>query len=184
MDKLDVFEADTIYHVYSHGNANDLLFREKTNYVFFLERIKTYLLPICEIYAYCLIPNHFHLLLKLNENTDQQHSDLMKPFSNLLNSYAKAYNKKYGRKGALFLDFIKRKRVENEKYLLKLLHYIHNNPVEHGLVAAADSWPYSSYNAYLEMKKKSNVSRDYMMSYFDDISDFIAFHKSNIEYDF
>ncbi|WJK01760.1 hypothetical protein [Elizabethkingia anophelis] len=61
------------------------------------------------------------------------HQSLMKPFSNMLNAYAKAYNKKYNRRGSLFLDFLKRKRVDSENYLLKLVHYIHNNPVNHGL---------------------------------------------------
>jgi len=59
------FEADTIYHVYNHGNGDDLIYRESENYRFFLERFKFYITSIADIYAYCLMPNHFHFLLRI-----------------------------------------------------------------------------------------------------------------------
>jgi len=137
MAKAGHFECGYIYHIYSHANGKDLLFVEDSNYQNFLDRLSKYISPVAEIYAYCLMPNHFHLLVRFkdleNNKVANEHQYLMKPFSNFLNSYAKAYNKRYNRRGALFLDFLKRKRVQDEKYLLKLLHYIHNNPVHHGL---------------------------------------------------
>ncbi|WP_340103366.1 hypothetical protein [Rhodohalobacter sp. 8-1] len=59
------FEPDTIYHVYNHGNGNDLIFKEDKNYRFFLERFRKYMSPVAKIYAYCLMPNHFHFLLRI-----------------------------------------------------------------------------------------------------------------------
>ncbi|MBL1222247.1 transposase [Chryseobacterium sp. L7] len=182
------FESGFIYHIYSHANGKDLLFLEDSNYQYFLDRLLKYIGPIADIYAYCLMPNHFHLLLRfkdlMNDEISNEHQYLMKPFSNFLNSYAKAYNKKYSRKGALFLDFLKRKKVQDEKYLLKLLHYIHNNPIHHGFVSQAEKWKYSSYNSYLNTEKPSSIERREILKYFDTKEDFLGYHKSNVEYDF
>ena len=64
------FEADSIYHVYNHGNGDDLIYREVENYQFFLERFKFYIIPIANVYAYCLMPNHFHFLLRIKPEND------------------------------------------------------------------------------------------------------------------
>ncbi|WP_294207568.1 hypothetical protein [uncultured Chryseobacterium sp.] len=106
-----------------------------------------YVLPIADIYAYCLMTNHFHLLVRFknfeNISVENEYAYLMKHFGNFLNSYAKAFNKMYERKGALFLNAVKKKKITDEKYLLKVLHYIHNNPVNHGFVTEAGLWRYS-----------------------------------------
>lgn len=182
----DDFESGYVYHIYTHANGKDLIFREEENYRFFLEKILKYIIPVAEIYAYCLIPNHFHLLLRFKElkQIENEHFYLMKQFSNLLNGYAKAYNKRYNRKGSLFLDYLRRKRVSDEKYLTKLLHYIHNNPMNHGLVKDIRNWKYSSYHSYINTAKTSHIERAEMMKYFDTVNDFIMYHQSNIEYDF
>ena len=113
--RLEDFDFESIYHIYSHVSGKELIFRESKNYTFFLDKIKFYICPIADIFAYCLMPNHFHLLIafkkkeiifenlniSITEFDDKKsHQFLMKPFSNLLNSYAKAYNKVYTRKGA------------------------------------------------------------------------------------
>src|SRR5690606_37755500 len=98
------FDFNGIFHVYTHANGHELVFREDKNYIFFLEKLKHYLLPVLDIYGYCLMQNHIHLLVafktkeevleNLNLETDaidasKNHPILMRPFSNLLNSYAK-----------------------------------------------------------------------------------------------
>lgn len=187
MKNLERFDFGYVYHIYSHANGKDLIFKEESNYHYFLEKLSKYIIPIANIYAYSLLPNHFHLLLRFkerNENLENVHQGLMKPFSNMLNAYAKAYNKKYNRRGSLFMDFLKRKKVEDEKYLLKLVHYIHNNPVNHGLVDSIEKWDYSSYRSYLDLSKSSKLERNDILEYFDLIEDFVLFHKSIVEYDF
>ncbi|MDZ7658247.1 hypothetical protein [Fodinibius sp.] len=59
------FEPNTVYHVYNHGNAEDNIFREDTNYGFFLKRYRKYIPPIADTYAYCLMPNHFHFMVRI-----------------------------------------------------------------------------------------------------------------------
>ncbi|QIY91152.1 transposase [Chryseobacterium gallinarum] len=188
MSNTESFEYGYIYHIYTHANGKDLIFRENENYKYFLSKLLKYIIPVAEIYAYCLMPNHFHLLIRFKESdqtsAEDEHKYLMKQFSNLLNGYAKAYNKKYNRKGSLFLDYLKRKRVDDEKYLIKLFHYIHNNSVNHGFVKDINDWKYSSYHSYINLAKESKIERKQMMTYFDTINDFVEYHKSNVEYDF
>ncbi|WP_265428821.1 transposase [Chryseobacterium sp. YIM B08800] len=113
MINTENFEFDSVYHIFSHVNGKELIFREETNYQFFLKQLDKYIIPIADIYAYYLLPNHFHLLLRFKNiediNVEDEHRSLMKNFGNFLNSYAKAFNKKYSRKGALFLNAVKRK---------------------------------------------------------------------------
>lgn len=188
MINTESFEFDSVYHIFSHVNGKELIFREETNYQFFLTQLDKYILPIADIYSYCLLPNHFHLLLRFKDfegvNIDEQHKYLMKRFGDFLNSYAKAFNKMYERRGALFLNAIKRKKVTDEKYLMKILHYIHNNPVNHGFVNKIDEWKHSSYISYLNPEKESKLERMEIMQYFDSLNVFRNYHQSNIEYDF
>jgi len=179
MINTESFEFESVYHIFSHVNGKELIFREELNYQFFLKQLDKYIIPIADIYAYCLLPNHFHLLLRFKNiegvNAEDEHHSLMKSFGNFLNSYAKAFNKKYNRKGALFLNAIKRKKITDEKYLLKVLHYIHNNPFNHGLVNKFDQWKHSSYNSYLNLKKDSKLNRMEIMQYFDSLEVFVNY---------
>lgn len=188
MINTENFEFEGVYHVFSHVNGTEVIFRESSNYHFFLEKVEKYILPVADIYAYCLLPNHFHLLLRFKDfndvSSENEHQFLMKYFGNLLNAYAKAYNKKYNRKGALFLNAVKRKKISDEKYLLKVLHYIHNNPINHGFVNKIDQWKHSSYNSYLNPEKESKLNRKEIMPYFDSVEVFRNYHQSTIEYDF
>ena len=120
------------YHIFSRAVCNEKLFRTDENYRFFLARLVVYVLPVADIFTYSLLPNHFHLLLRIKEEhiikdqfkqrkkipfRDNVHSlpdFIMEQFSNWLNSYTKAYNKRFSRKGALFMDYLKRSRVEKE----------------------------------------------------------------------
>ncbi len=189
------FEPGCFYHIYNHGNANDLIFREDTNYRFFLNRYQNYLFRIADTYAYCLMPNHFHLMLRLKSeeeiisfieekfpNTDprsfKNFADLYSnQFRNLFISYAKAYNKKYHRRGSLFLENFNRKIIEDENYFIHTVRYIHLNPVKHGFVCNPKDWRYSSFNSYLS-EKTSLLKREYAMRYFGTIENFMKLHSN------
>ena len=85
-------------------------------------------------------------------------------FSNFFNAYTKAFNKVYNRTGSLFQEHLKRKRVENECYLIKLIAYIHLNPVKHQFTSDYKKYKYSSFQSYIS-GKKTNVDRDFIFMY-------------------
>jgi len=168
-NQVEPFEPMHFYHLYSHAVGAEQLFRTEENYHYFMQRYAAYVPPVAATYAFCLMPNHFHFLIQIRPADDlAQFFGKVAPdgiwtqrigqqIGSWLNAYAKAYNRRYQRRGRLFVEGVRRKRVTNERYLYKLVHYIHTNPVHHGFVSDPDDWPFSSYQrlsndppAYLE----------------------------------
>ncbi len=133
-----------LYHLYNRGNQKRNIFVDFYDYLYFLKRLK----ENCDKYdfsiiAYCLMPNHFHLLVKqLLENPP---SKIMSP---LTTSYSKSFNKKYNSIGHLFQDRYKQKIVTVDEYLHYLVDYIHLNPVKENLCKQPEDYPYSSYREH------------------------------------
>lgn len=160
------FAQGEYYHVFNRGNAKADIFCDHEDYKLFLNRLLEAVYPerqdvkgalshgrnqrkplpegAFSLVTYCLMPNHFHILLG-------QHSEL--PISTLMlkvaTSYSKLFNKKYNRVGSLFQDQFKAVQVENNEQLLYLSAYIHLNPQTAKLVARAEEYPYSSYREYV-----------------------------------
>ena len=186
------FEFEQIYHLYTRVSGNENIFKNDNNYNFFLGKVEKYLLPVLEIHAYCLVPQRFSFLisfrsqieifenLKLEDedmSEDRIHKFLMQPVSNLLNSYSKAYNKMYGRKGALFIDYIKREKIDDVELLKNVFRKIHQIPTENFSNIAFEEWKYSSYRSYIDDQKFSKINREIMMQYFSGKDEFISFHQ-------
>jgi len=189
---------DSIYHIYNHANGSENLFRQEENYRYFLELWTKYIAPVATTYAYCLMPNHFHTLVRIHseevlsgyfrDKLKKRGQDLTgfenlsglisQQFSNCYNAYAKAYNKKYKRSGSLFHRPFKSKEIESEAYLTTMVHYIHHNPIHHEFCDDYKDWKFSSYNAYLTVKP-SQIQRDYILDWFGGINEFISFHNIN-----
>ncbi len=146
------------YHFYNRGNNREHIFSERENYLFFLRQLRKYLLPSAEVTAYCLMPNHYHLILLLKESNI---SHQMQLFSI---SYTKAFNKRYSRTGSLFEGAFKSKHIDKDSYLLHLSRYIHLNPVRAGLVRKPEDWEYSSYQDYIGIRNGTLPSRKTVMS--------------------
>lgn len=176
--KQKTFEHDCFYHVFSRGNNLEPIFKEEQNYTLFLDLIKKYLLNIADIYAYCLMSNHFHLLIKIKRKediTDKKMSE--KPhlgFSHLLNSYTQKINKTYNRKGSLFQEGLKRSKITNQEYFTQLVAYIHLNPIKHKFSNSLN-YSYSSYNA-IASKSPTLLKRKELLYYFNDLDNFKAWH--------
>jgi REP element-mobilizing transposase RayT len=150
------------YHFYNRGAHRLSLFREADNYVFVLRKVKHYcttlnLAPI----AYCLMPNHYHYLIRQDGN---ESAGLLP--QRVFNSYSKAYNRRYEHSGTLFEGNYKVVSVEEESYLLHLCRYIHANPVIHGLVEEVDDWPYSNYREWVGDRVGSLVDRKFVQAHF------------------
>jgi len=180
MEKQDFLEKGYFYHIYNRGNNKEDLFLEEDNYTYFLNLISKYLLPITDIYAYCLLKNHFHILLKIKEETDVLENKLHLPFSNLFNAYTKAMNKKYNREGSLFKERYKRKRITDEKYLMQNILYIHLNPMKHGFSEDFRAYPHSSFNALIS-DKSTKLRRKEVLELFGSKENFIASHHMEID---
>jgi len=162
MENKILLEHGNFYHVYNSGNNREVLFRETTNYEYFIRLYERYISPIARTYAWCLMGNHFHFLIEIKDEKEfldlQGLQDLgglkkIKPphqyFSNLFNAYTKAYNKKYNRTGSLFTSNFKRKQVTNHDYLINLIIYIHTNPIHHGFSKLLHEYPWTSYHSVL-----------------------------------
>ena len=151
-------ETDTFYHYFNRGNNREDIFKEEENYRYFLELLKKYIPSVADIYSYCLLPNHFHLVIKTKEESQlpeairNRKQKLSQPFSNLFNAYAKAFNKKYERRGSLFQKHPKHIEIETSSYLQEVILYVNNNSGHHNL---ADSLQYahSSYHSLLSTSK-------------------------------
>ena len=145
-----IFQAGNYYHVYNRGNNRQLIFFERDNYIYFLRQLRTHLIERgVDIIAYCLMPNHYHLLVYLK---NEYFSKLMQAFTL---SYAKAINQRYKRVGSLFQGLFQAIHVDREEYLLNLTRYIHLNPVEANLVEKAEDWEFSSYQEYVDLRRGS-----------------------------
>ena len=193
------FECGRIFHIYTRANSdNDLLFKERDNYLFFLKKYNEYLTPISQTLCYCLVPNHYHFLIKVNDkdkifnyqiqkNYKYSKNDLkidnfiQQQISNFHNSYAKAFNKKYKRRDSLFQKNPKTKNITDEKYLMRVSRYIHKNPIKHNLITDLINWEYSSYPNYIGYRNSSFIEIDLILSYYSSIQDFINFTTLEID---
>ncbi len=100
------------------------------------------------IVAYCLIPNHYHFLLKQDGSASPSLF-----IQTLFNTFVQKMNKKYHREGTLFKGSVQSREIEKQDYLFHLCRYIHANPVKHKLVSDPADWEYSNYREYLNIRK-------------------------------
>lgn len=131
-----------------------------------MQKMKVMLTPVCDILAWCLMPNHFHILISVSPESvklikhPMEIQKLSWMLGKLLSAYAQAINRKEGFVGNLFQQGTRRKCVlekennndafaDDPTYLWNVFQYIHNNPVEAGLVDTMEDWAYSSVNEYL-----------------------------------
>ena len=195
-NKAEILAPDSYYHIYNRANGSEQLFLNDGNYRFFLQKYTEYILPIAHTYCYCLMPNHFHFLIKLKSESELKETlkttkdlqgfknlegllDLEKSisnrFSNFFNAYAKAFNKQNNRKGSLFMHPYKRKKIASQNYLHKIVQYIHFNPVEANLCKKIHEWKYSSYKSLIS-DSTTELKRNEVIEWFNDIENFKFIH--------
>ena len=185
-------EEDKFYHIFNRGNNRENIFKEEDNYYYFLKQYEKYLSNAVDTYAYCLMPNHFHLLVRIRENKTSsvfkapQVSKLLTPaekaFRDFFISYAKSINKKYDRVGSLFQYKFKRKEINDEMYLKRLVMYIHQNPVVAGFCDSVSEWKFSSYKSLLSALP-TKLKREEVISWFNEKENFKYCHNTEVELD-
>ena len=197
--KMDIritsIEPDCFYHIFNRGVNGEIIFKSERNYIFFLKKLKENLLEVCNIYAYCLMTNHFHLLVRIKSETELKkvpnieskvnsglHSSqniFSKQFANIFNSYSQAFNKENNRHGSLIESPFKRKLISSEEYLRNCIIYLHRNPENEDYT----KFPYSSYKSILS-KSETSLMRNEVIELFDDKENFIICHKKGTDYEF
>jgi putative transposase len=200
MSNPEPLQYGKVYHVYNRGNNGENLFIEERNYRYFLQLYIKHVHPVVDTYAYCLLRNHFHLLVRVKSEeevrdlrdltgrmgtSDANLSGLKPPsryFSNLFNAYAKAINKAYERTGALFERPFRRIEVAEPAYFAHLVTYIHRNPELHGFVDDFREWAHSSYGA-LCSRKPTRVQRDVVLDWFDSLEAFRSAQQTAVALD-
>jgi len=124
------------------------------------------------------MPDHFHFLIYVKTKNIEQ---LKKNIGILLSSYTKAINKAYNRNGSLFQQHTKTKLLLDEKNILTVLAYIHQNPVRKGLVKRIEDWDFSSYPGYVGMTNNALVEKSFVLSKFNTIDEFKFFSRTKID---
>lgn len=171
-----IFFDDGYYHIYNRGSEKRIIFTSPRTYENFLKRVADNAAKYnVDILIYCLMPNHFHLLVRQNPN-----GSIVKMISAVQLGFAKYFNVRYQRVGPLFQGRFKAKTIETDNYLLQLSAYIHRNPVPYQPaikitpeIAAQNQkqllqYPYSSYSSYLygNKNKTLKVNTEIILSYF------------------
>ena len=159
-----------IYHVMLRGIDRQLIFEDSEDYIRFLDIVEE-CREVCnfQLYAYCLMGNHVHLLLKV------QDEGLETIFKRIGGRYVYYYNVKYQRVGHLFQDRFKSEPVDNNEYFLTVLRYIHQNPVKAKLCSKVEEYPFSSFAEYLH--ESTFVDTEFALGIIDR-SEFVRFNNA------
>jgi len=168
---MEFFENE-LYHIYNRGNNRQPIFFNNENYLFFLRKIRKYILPHCDIICYCLMPNHFHFLIAADNRAIQtknfggtEKNLLSEGFKSLLSSYAQAINKQNHTTGSLFQQNTKAKLLSSQDIASIAFHYIHQNSMKAGLSKKMEDWDYSSFKDYIGQRNGTlcNISLGYSL---------------------
>ena len=192
-------ERGYIYHIYNQGNNRQAIFFKEENYLLFLRKIKTHIVPFADILAWCLMPNHFHLMVLINSGRDNsecdlksrseyKYKDLNQSIGIMLASYTRAINKQENRTGSLFRDKTKAESVNRpngitpsfitkngvtqitvsnpeKDYPQVCFNYIHQNPVEAGLVKHETDWVFLSAKDYAGIRNGKLINKEIAKKY-------------------
>lgn len=174
-----IFFPGGVYHIFNRGVNRQDICRTDSDYSLFLWRLKEQILSIplplakhnsyrrkvfqpglFQMLAYCIMPNHFHLLVR--QLGDTPVSELL---LRVMTGYSKVFNIKYERIGSLFQDQFKMVRAETDEQLLWLSAYIHQNPKVAGLVQDLYRWPWSSYLDYVGGRGGQLAQTSYILGF-------------------
>ncbi|MBU4438706.1 MAG: transposase [Acetobacterium sp.] len=160
-----------IYHVILKGLDGRNIFLDDADRSIFMEKLnKAREIGGFELYAYCLMDNHVHLLIKEGE-------ELGTSIKRITVGYVQLHNNKYGRTGHLFQNRFSSEAVEDEQYLMRVVRYIHRNPLKAGMIAQFEEYPWSSYNKVIQAYQVNSTTLDIeiIKDYFPTVVDFVRF---------
>ena len=169
--RKNIFTTGHYYHIYNRGANRERIFFNQENYAHCLRLVRKYSQEYqIAIIAYCLMPNHYHFLLRQDGETLISHF-----IGVLFNAYAQALNRENGRSGALFEGRFKDVHIDNYAYLLHLCRYIHGNPVKAGLVPMPEAWAFSNYLEWIGERPGKLVDYAFVDEFFPNRADYKEF---------
>ena len=192
------FEEGCYYHIYNHSVSNQNIFVSEKDYVDFLSKHFKYLSCAFETMAYCLMPNHFHFLIKVKpqeiilENAKREISKasasfqrreadlnvfILDQYRRYFSSFSLAFNARNNHRGQLFLKRFKRISIDPDDKLIYMICYIHHNPIHHRHTKDYTSWKYSSFKQYNLNEIGTHID-NIIEKYFGGIENFNKFHNS------
>ncbi len=192
------------YHIFNRGSNRQSIFYTPGNYTYFLKLLHQFLGNYVQFLAYALLPNHFHLILKVNDEISVEQKGnkgnrsleeengsfgsfsiikdenevgkaVVRQLKRMFITYAVAINKQENRVGNLFDPKYKRLEITNQEYLFYAIFYTHFNPEKHGLTDNFKNYRYSSFKAFLG-SAPTNINRKLVFEIFGDFEDFVNYH--------
>jgi putative transposase len=211
MDYFCTLEPDKYYHIYNRTNHGIPLFYKPENYDYFLRKYDEYMSTYFETFAFCLLKNHFHFLVRIKTEEENKlakcnpnerigsSNKLIEPkeaifkktinyeqkisemFRRFFTGYSKAINKQQKFSGNLLNHRFKRKQIDNTEYFKNLVFYIHSNPELHKLTDDFRQYPWSSYRKMLNDEPIKFYKKE-ILEWFEGKDNFINYH--NVKHDF
>lgn len=156
--KRPTHNPNSIYHVYNRGTCKMKIFINHNNYKYYLSKMTKYKEKFkINILAFCLMPNHIHLLLRNISINNKSETNFSKFIQSLHTSYAMYFNKMNKHQGHVFESTYKKKEIDTDEYLETIINYIHENPVRKKLCNKKQDWPYSSAKTRTDLKGAEGV---------------------------
>jgi len=166
--RKEIFAKGCVFHIFNRGCNKENIFFDDDNYGFLLEKLRTYTKEFdVSVIAYCLMPNHYHLILK-----QKGEISLSKCIQHTFNSYTKAINKRYRRSGTLFEGKYKAREIYDDKSILEVSRYVHRNPLGGGLVKNIEDWKYSNYQEWIDIRNGNLYDKKFVKVHFPNPDDY------------
>ncbi len=179
--KARVQSPTNYYHIMLRGNNTEFIFSKDEQKELFLNYLKKQEEEqLIDVTAYCIMDNHVHIVIK------SELENLVKAIKGINIKYAMSYNLQHNRTGHVFQDRYRSESVIDDKYLLQVIRYVHNNPVKAKLVKTPEDYMWSSFNEYMgECKLVSSTQKRFVLEYFSNNREqFIEFHRQKDNYEY
>lgn len=141
-----------------------------------------------DVYAYALIPNHFHLLAKVKPDPSESiaeyrsnlHKTISLQFRSLFTAYTNSLNKVQAESGSLFLTPYRRIKIDTDAYFTQVVYYLHYNAVHHNICRHPSQYKFSSYHSFLS-NAPSDLKREEVIAWFGGIDPFKKYHELQMD---
>ncbi len=176
------YEVGRFYHINNKALPSKNLFFNEDDYLFFLQTFDKYLSDVFHVYAWCLLPNHFHFLVSVKENIELEntHQEITKKIKNFFLSYSLSIKHKKMIEHQIFAPRYKHILVEDNAYLSSLIIYIHINPYHHQINNDWEHYKWSSYQRICNLAA-SKLEVNWVLNWFNGLEAFRNTHQENIK---